>query len=70
MIPTNTQNINFKYFVILLHKNGKCVALSMYIFKSLMSTKFYYFCVAHNAKNFSLKIDMLACYIIDYVQIF
>jgi hypothetical protein len=40
----------------------------MYIFKSLMSIKFYYFCVAHNTKNFALKIDMLTGYIIDYVQ--
>jgi hypothetical protein len=53
---TNVQNINFKYFVFFIHKNDKCVDLSIYIFKSSNLTEFSHFCAAHNKENSTLKI--------------
>jgi hypothetical protein len=61
--PTNVQNINFKLLYFWLHKNDKCLDLSMYIFKSSNLIGFFHFCVAHNTK-------MLIGYIIDYVRNF
>jgi hypothetical protein len=39
----------------------------MYIFKSINLLDFVIFFIAHNTKNFILKLSMLIGYIIDYV---
>jgi hypothetical protein len=46
----------YQAYVLFIHKNDKCVDLSMYIFKSSNLTEFSHFCAAHNKENFTLKI--------------
>jgi hypothetical protein len=58
--PTNLQISILNTLYFLLHKNNKCVDLSMYIFKCSNLIGFYHFCVAHNTKK--IHIDHLhAC---------
>jgi hypothetical protein len=45
--------------IFCLHKNNKCVDLSMYNFKSSKLLGFCHFSVANNKKNFTLKICIL-----------
>jgi hypothetical protein len=55
--------------IVSFTKNDKRVNLSMYISKSPNFYQIIFYFLAHNIKNFILKICMLVGYIIDHVKI-